>query len=61
MFTNTKDLKGLVIRASDGELGTVDQVYFDDQTWAIRYFTVETGGWLGGRQVLISPMSISAR
>ena len=58
MFTNTKDLKGLVIRATDGELGTVDQVYFDDETWAIRYFTVETGGWLGGRQVLISPMSI---
>ena len=58
MFTNSKDLKGLVIRGTDGELGTVDQLYFDDQTWAIRYLTVETGGWLGGRQVLISPMSI---
>ena len=58
MFTNSKDLKGLVIRATDGELGTVDQLYFDDQSWAIRYLTVETGGWLGGRQVLISPMSI---
>jgi PRC-barrel domain len=58
MFTTTKDLKGLVIRGTDGELGTVDQLYFDDQNWAIRYFTVETGGWLGGRQVLISPMSV---
>ena len=58
MFANSKDLKGLVIRATDGELGTVDQLYFDDVSWAIRYLTVETGGWLGGRQVLISPMSI---
>ena len=36
----------------------MDQFYFDDETWAIRYLTVETGGWLGGRQVLISPISV---
>ncbi len=58
MLTNTEQLKGFVIRATDGELGTVDQFYFDDETWAIRYLTVETGGWLGGRQVLISPISV---
>ena len=58
MLTNVTFLKGLVIQATDGELGTVDQLYFDDETWAIRYLTVETGGWLGGRQVLISPFSI---
>ena len=40
MFTDTKNLKGLTIRATDGELGTVDQLYFDDETWAIRYLTV---------------------
>jgi len=58
MLTNVTFLKGLAIQATDGELGTVDQFYFDDETWAIRYLTVETGGWLGGRQVLISPFSI---
>ena len=58
MLTNTRNLKGLAIRATDGELGTVVQFYFDDETWAIRYLTVETGGWLGGRQVLISPISV---
>ena len=58
MLTNAAFLKGLVIHATDGELGTVDQFYFDDETWAIRYLAVETGGWLGGRQVLISPMSV---
>jgi hypothetical protein len=58
MLTNNKNLKGLVIRATDGEIGTVDQLYFDDQVWAIRYLTVETGNWLNGRKVLISPFSI---
>ena len=58
MLTTSKDLKGLVVRASDGELGTVDELYFDDNSWGIRYLTLETGGWLGGRQVLISPMSV---
>ena len=49
MLTNADHLKGLTIRATDGELGTVDQFYFDDDTWAIRYLTVETEGWLIGR------------
>jgi hypothetical protein len=58
MLRNTSELKGIVIRATDGELGTVDEFYFDDDTWAIRYLAVDTGGWLGDRQVLISPMSV---
>ena len=45
MLTNTTNLKGLVIRATDGEVGTVDQLYFDDESWAIRYLTVKTGSW----------------
>ena len=58
MLRNSAHLKGFAIQAGDGELGTVDQLYFDDKTWAIRYFVVETGGWLGGRRVLISPISV---
>lgn len=58
MLTDNKNLKGLVIRATDGEIGTVDQLYFDDEVWAIRYLTAETGSWLNGRKVLISPHAI---
>ncbi|HEY3443747.1 MAG TPA: PRC-barrel domain-containing protein [Paludibaculum sp.] len=58
MLVNASILKGFVIRASDGDLGTVVEPYFDDETWAIRYFTVDTGSWLGGRRVLISPMFV---
>jgi hypothetical protein len=58
MLRNAKDLHGLTIRATDGDIGTVDEFYFDDETWVVRYLTAETGGWLGGRQVLISPFSV---
>jgi len=53
MLKNASNLKGLAIQAKDGELGIVDQFYFDDETWAIRYLTVETGDWLGSRRVLV--------
>jgi PRC-barrel domain protein len=58
MLRNTNELKGLTIHATDGELGTANEFYFDDESWAIRYLTVETGGWLSGKEVLISPYSI---
>ena len=58
MLTNTTHLKNFAIRATDGELGTVVEFYFDDESWGIRYLVVDTGGWLGGRRVLISPVSV---
>jgi hypothetical protein len=58
MLRNTKQLKGFAIRAMDGEIGVVDQLYFDDESWAVRDLAVYTGNWLSGRQVLVSPVAI---
>ena len=58
MLRNVKDLRGYRIRASDGVIGKVDDFYFDDETWAIRYLVVDTGTWLSGRKVLISPIAL---
>jgi hypothetical protein len=33
----------------------VKDFYFDDQNWVVRYLVVDTGNWLTGRLVLISP------
>ena len=44
--------------ATDGEIGKVRDFYFDDHSWTIRYLVVETGGWLSGRKVLISPEAV---
>lgn len=58
MLRNVTHLKGFAIRARDGEIGTLDQFYFDDESWAIRYLVVNTGGWLSGRLVLVSPIAL---
>jgi len=49
---------GEKLRATDGEIGHVRDFYFDDKTWTIRYLVADTGGWLSGRQVLISPHAL---
>jgi sporulation protein YlmC with PRC-barrel domain len=56
MLKSVSRMKDLTIHASDGEIGHVEEFYFDDETWTIRYLIVNTGGWLSGRLVLISPM-----
>jgi hypothetical protein len=33
-------------------------LYFDDETWSVRYLVVDTGKWLSGRKVLVSPEAI---
>ena len=58
MLFNLKDLQGDAIRATDGDIGTVKDCYFDDERWTVRYLVVETGSWLDSRKVLISPISL---
>jgi len=60
MLRTAGELKGVTIEAMDGDIGSVQDLYFDDQTWTIRYLVVDTGSWLPGRQVLISPMAFHA-
>ena len=55
MLKSIKLLYGKKLRASDGEIGQVKDFYFDDQNWAVRYVVADTGSWLTGLQVLISP------
>lgn len=60
MLTTAKTLKGYSLYSKDGEVGKVVEFYFDDQHWAVRYLVADTGGWLTGKQVLISPYALVA-
>jgi sporulation protein YlmC with PRC-barrel domain len=60
MICNVKDLRGYAIRTTDGVLGTVDDFYFDDRDWGIRYLVVDTGRRRSGRKVLISASAIGS-
>ena len=57
MLRTAGDLKGVTIEAMDGDIGSIQDLYFDDRTWTMRYLVVDTGTWLPGRQVLISPFA----
>ena len=55
MLRNASAIKGYVITASDGRIGTVSDFLFDDASWLIRWLVVDTGNWLTGRKVLLAP------
>lgn len=60
MLNSVKQLAGFDLVALDGSaIGTVREVYFDDERWVIRHLVVDTGGWLSGRHVLVSPHAVT--
>jgi len=58
MLNKAKTLNGYKLDSLDGEIGKVKEFYFDDHHWTIRYLIADTGNWLTGRQVLISPYAL---
>ena len=58
MLQRARDLRGYNLSARDGDIGKAEEFYFDDRSWAVRYLIADTGGWLGGSQVLISPYAL---
>ncbi len=59
MLRSSDDLRRMTLHATDGELGQVEEFYFDDEHWTVRYLVVRTGSWLSGRTVLLSPTVVT--
>jgi uncharacterized protein YrrD len=55
MLQNIKQLYGNKLAADDGDIGHVKDFYFDDESWVVRYLVADTGSWLMGRLVLLTP------
>jgi len=53
-------LTGFKLDSLDGEIGKAKDFYFNDRNWTIHYLVADTGTWLTGRQVLISPSALGA-
>lgn len=58
MLSSMKKFLDFALDASDGEIGSLDEFYFDDTGWGIRYMVLKPRKWLSGRKVLISPVSL---
>jgi len=50
-----KEVAGYHIEAMDGEVGHVQGMLVDEESWAIRYLIVNTSNWWLGHQVLVAP------
>jgi len=54
------DLEGNGLAARDGRVGKLQDAYFDDEDWSVRYLVVDTGKWLPGRRFLLAPSRVRA-
>lgn len=58
MLRSLNELLGYDLIAKDGQVGKVHNFLFNDEDWTIRYLVVDTGPWIFGRGVLISPNAL---
>lgn len=58
MLRGISDLGRFTIVATDGNVGSVGDVYFDDRSWTVRYLAVDAGNRLPGRRVLVPPIAV---
>jgi hypothetical protein len=53
-------IKNYRMRATDGEIGSVEDFLVDRAGWNVRYLIVATGKWLIGKEVLLAPYAVVA-
>lgn len=59
MILKSKVLEKFTMRAKDGELGSIDDFYFESDSFTVRYFIGDTRTWFFGGKVLLSPESFT--
>jgi hypothetical protein len=59
MLWTVSTIKGFDVEATDGQIGKVGDVLFEDSNWVMRWLVVDTGHWLTGRKVLLPLSALS--
>lgn len=47
------------IEATDGDIGHVEDIIVDTDTWNIRYLVIDTKNWWPGKKIVISPLWVN--
>jgi hypothetical protein len=58
MLRHSSDIDGYAIGATDGPIGAIRDFLFDDVSWLLRWFVVDTGEIFAGRKVLLPPSAL---
>ena len=48
MLHLARKIRGAPVLATDGEIGAVEDFFFEEDRWTVRYVLVDTGRWLSG-------------
>jgi hypothetical protein len=56
---SANDVTGYAIQALDYHFGHIEDLIFDEASWAIRYLVADTRNWWPEKRVLLSPLWIS--
>jgi sporulation protein YlmC with PRC-barrel domain len=51
---SVSEVDGYAIHANDGEIGHVNDMIVDDESWKLTHLVVDTHDWIGGKKVLIA-------
>lgn len=60
MIWSLETLRGYTLRATDGTIGEIKDVLFDEPHWVLRYLVVDPGKWRLGRRVLIAASTLGS-
>ena len=52
---SAREVRGYRVEAIDGQVGHLDNLVVEIETWAVRYLVINTGGWLKKHEVLFTP------
>ena len=58
MLHLAQKIAGAPVSGTDGEIGTLEDFYFEEAGWNVRYLLVDTGSWFNGKRVLLSPSAV---
>ena len=60
MLRDSAFVIGHTVRATDGPIGSVSDLLFDDSSWTVQWAVIDTGSWLVGRRVLLPPQRLAS-
>jgi sporulation protein YlmC with PRC-barrel domain len=58
MFISVNSLVNCTVLATDGEIGKVDNLYFDNKTWSTAYVVLRVSDAIGGKRVFLPPTAL---
>ncbi len=58
MIRSCNKIQNSIVKALDGDIGKLKDLYFDDRSWKIKYFVVELGSLFPGN-VFVPPVLVS--